>query len=98
MTKMYIMRIYQDDDFQLMMNSALRHALGRHTYVVRVTADYLRNKLMYFSNNTLIVMLEDLNQYFDVTVPLGKEFSCDIKAWKTLRETVQDEFKRRKDE
>lgn len=86
--------INADDDFELMMNSALRYALGRHTYIVKVTADYLSTKLKIFSKKTLSVMHEDLMRYFDDIVPLGNEFECDINTWRSLFNKIKDELKK----
>ncbi len=88
------MKVEADDDFELIMNSALRYALGRHTYMVKATADYLSTKLRYLSKKTLSVMHEDLLRYFDDIVPLGNEFECDINTWKSLYKKVEDELKK----
>lgn len=92
-----VLELYQDDDFQLMMCSALRYALGRHTYMVQATAEYLADKLVYFSRKTLDVMLEDIKRYFTGTVPLGYEHDCDIASWTDLNDRLSDEIKKRKD-
>lgn len=81
-----------DDDLQLMLCCALRYALGRHTYIVLVTATFLRDKLKYLSQKTLAIMQEDLVRYFDDTVPLGYEFDCDIASWKALHEAIGEEI------
>lgn len=90
------LEVYQDDDFQLMMCSALRYALGRHTYMVQATTDYLIDKLVYFSDKTLDVMREDIKSYFTDIVPLGNEHDCDIAAWTAISKRLNEEFQKRK--
>lgn len=91
------LEVYQNDDFQLMMCSALRYALGRHTYMVGVTADYLVDKLVYFSDKTIDVMREDIRRYFTDIVPLGEEHDCDIATWTAISKRLNDEFHKRKE-
>lgn len=96
MCKAHVIVINPDDDYQLMMNSSLRYALGRHTYMVKATADYLLSILCVLSDKTLHVMEADLKDYFDRTVPIGGEFDCDIKTWESLHCAIQRELETRK--
>lgn len=48
------------DDFELMMISALRYAIGRYTYMPSVTIEYIRYLIPQLSANTLFVMKRDI--------------------------------------
>lgn len=49
-----------DEDFSHMMISAVRYALGRQTYVVSDTVDYIKPLVPLLTKNALYVMHKDI--------------------------------------
>lgn len=82
-----------DDMFCEMMNWAARYALGRRTYAASDTARYMIRIMKVLDDKTIRVMLRDINEHekFD---DLGDE--CDIAEWMNLKEAIQKEIERRK--
>lgn len=73
-------------DYEHMIISAERYALGRMTYIVSLTVDYIlkeikENKL---SDECLDVIREDINN----TKNLGME--CDKKQWLKLLDRIEE--------
>lgn len=73
-------------DYEYMIISAERYALGRMTYIVSLTVDYIlkeikENKL---SDECLDVIREDINN----TKNLGME--CDKKQWLKLLDRIEE--------
>lgn len=89
-------------DFELMMISALRYAIGRQTYMPSVTIDYIHYLIPQLSPNTLFVMKRDISeeigrhnrlheenpQYF------GKMYMAE--EWKKLAEDISAEYEKKK--
>lgn len=49
-----------DDDFGCVINSAVRYAIGRHTYMPGVVCDFVRRYLAILDIKTIDVMIEDI--------------------------------------
>ena len=76
-----------DDDFGCVINSALRYAIGRHTYMPGVVCKFVRKYLDILDAKTIEVMIED------ITTEL--KFGIDREElWVGLRDELID---RRKD-
>ena len=76
-----------DDDFGCVINSALRYAIGRHTYMPGVVCNFVRKYLDILDAKTIEVMIED------ITTEL--KFGIDREElWVGLRDELID---RRKD-
>ena len=76
-------------DYEHMIISAVRYALGRMTYIVKLTVDYAlkdieNNKL---SKKCLVVMKQDIEDEKD----LGME--CDKKDWQRLLDRIEKELR-----
>ena len=76
-------------DYEHMIVSAVRYALGRMTYIVSLTVNYVlkdteENKL---SRNCLSVIKKDIESEKD----LGME--CDKKDWQRLLERIEKELR-----
>lgn len=76
-------------DYEQMIISAVRYALGRMTYIVKLTVDYAlkdieNNKL---SKKCLVVMKQDIEDEKD----LGME--CDKKDWQRLLDRIEKELR-----
>ena len=83
-----------DERFGEMLNSALRYALGRMTYIVQDTADYIRPLIPYLDNRTLFVMERDITDAAELNA-LGMKM--DAEVWMALRAEIVREMERRKD-
>lgn len=76
-------------DYEHMIISAVRYALGRMTYIVNLTVDYVlkdieKNKL---SRNCLSVIKQDIES----EKHLGME--CDEKDWQRLLDRIKKELR-----
>ena len=76
-----------------MLISAVRYALGRQSYIVGVTCEFVRTvkpKLSQWCINILIRdIAEELDRYHDLGRPCGME--CDDSSWCSLLEELRDE-------
>lgn len=61
------------DDFELMMISALRYAIGRSSYLPLTAIEYTRYLIPQLSVNTLGVMKRDIKEEIDRRKRLHKE-------------------------
>ena len=51
-----------DDDFGCIINSAVRYALGRYTYMPSTVAEFVLKYLNYLDNKTISVMICDIDE------------------------------------
>lgn len=51
-----------DDDFGCVINSAVRYAIGRHTYMPGVVCDFVRKYINILDIKTVEVMIEDIEK------------------------------------
>lgn len=49
-----------DDDFGCVINSAVRYAIGRHTYMPGVVCNFVRKYMDILDTRTIDVMIEDI--------------------------------------
>lgn len=82
-------------DFELMMISALRYAIGRYTYMPRVTIDYIRYLIPQLSSNTLFVMKRDITEEIERYQRMEMELYF-ADEWKKLAEDINTEYKKKK--
>ena len=80
-----------DDDMGMMLNCAVRYALGRRTYAVHDVVRYVTPLIPYLSNRTVSVMERDIREHGDYGDP-----GIDKPAWMGLLERLQAEITRRK--
>lgn len=79
-----------DDDFQQMMVSALRYALGRQSYIVGLTIEYMEWKMPLMDKKYLSIMSRDI----DEEIKLSDRLSIDIdKRWIQLKEKIDERLK-----
>lgn len=76
-------------DYEHIVISAVRYAIGRMTYIVSLTVDYVlreikENKL---SDKCLFIIKADI-EYEEKKGNLGME--CDKKEWKKLLEKIDE--------
>lgn len=87
------LKVPVDDMFCEMMNWAVRYALGRRTYAASDTAGYMMRVLKLLDDQTIYVMLRDI-EWNESHELLGDE--CDAVEWMKLKESIQKEIGRRK--
>lgn len=66
------------DDLSMILVSAERYALGRKTYIVQWTCEFIKNNIHLLSNKDKQVMIRDLEN------PISYGDDCDEKDWKRL--------------
>ena len=74
-------------DYEHMMISALRYAIGRRTYIVEITVNYILSELPKLSDPCKHVMIDDIENAYS----LGDE--CDIQDWMRLLKELKGEAK-----
>ena len=68
-----------DDDFGCIINSALRYAIRRHTYMPSVEVDFIRKYIQVLDTKTIDVAIKDINY------ELEHEGVDDPEMWVSLR-------------
>lgn len=84
------------DDFELMMISALRYAIGRYTYMPSVTINYIRYLIPQLSANTLFVMKRDIAEEIERYQRMERELYM-ADEWKKLAEEMGVEYEKKKE-
>ncbi len=82
-------------DFELMMISALRYAIGRYTYMPSVTIGYIRYLIPELSVNTLFTMKRDIDEEIAMYERTDRELYM-ADEWKKLAEEINVEYERKK--
>lgn len=81
------------NDYEQMILSAVRYALGRRTYIVQTATKYVINHMDEFSDACLSIMQKDIkNQY--MFLQLGD--SCDEKVWGELYYKIEEKLRPKK--
>lgn len=76
-------------DLSMIIISAARYALGRKTYIVQWTCEFIKNNINLLIEKDLYVMLHDINQQ-EKSYGLGD--NCDIECWHSLRRKLEEEI------
>lgn len=79
-----------DDVFGQMMVSAVRYALGRQTYIVSTTTQYMTGLVKKLDNQNLACMERDIREAGNY----GSE-TIDKPNWMSLLAVLQEEMKTR---
>lgn len=82
-------------DFELMMISALRYAIGRYTYMPSVTIDYIRYLIPQLSTKTLFVMKRDIAEEVERYKRMERELYM-ADEWQKLAEDMMVEYLNKK--
>lgn len=82
-------------DFELMMISALRYAIGRYTYMPSVTIEYIRYLIPQLSAKTLFVMKRDIDEEIERYERMGNGLYM-AKEWQKLAEEIGDMYEKKK--
>ena len=72
-------------DYEHMLISALRYALGRRTYIVELTCRYIEQQIPMLSDRCKDVIIKDIesqNNYGD---------ECDREDWVRLLEKLKEQ-------
>lgn len=83
------MTIKDVHDFQDIVISALRYALGRRTYITKATADFIKEYPEIIDGRVKKVMLNDLNSYLLYRED-GYDDECDYKTWLDLKNWLEE--------
>ena len=66
-----------DDDFGCIVNSAVRYALGRYTYMPGVVMNFVRKYMRVLDSRTIHVMIEDIERESKIgTLPYFDEWTA----------------------
>lgn len=76
-----------DEQFSEMMVSAVRYALGRRTYIVYDTVNYIAHVLPYLQRNDINAIYKDIVEA-ESENRLGDE--CDVESWMYLKKRIED--------
>ena len=82
-------------DFELMMISALRYAIGRYTYMPGITIDYIRYLIPQLSAKTLFIMQRDIEEEIERYQRMERELYM-AKEWQKLAEEISVEYEKKK--
>lgn len=81
-------------DFELMLISALRYAIGRYTYMPSVTIDYIRYLIPQLSAKTLYVMKRDIDEEIARYTRMERELYM-ADEWAKLAEEIRVEYEQK---
>lgn len=81
-------------DFELMMISALRYAIGRYTYMPSVTIEYIRYLIPQLSAKTLYVMKRDIDEETARYTRMERELYM-ADEWAKLAEEIRVEYEQK---
>ena len=74
-------------DISAMLVSAVRYALGRRTYILNWTCEFISNNLHLITDNDKQVMIRDINDQ----ERFGYGDECDKADWLNLLKILQKE-------
>ena len=77
------------DDISAMLLSAERYALGRQTYIVNWTCEFIVNNLHLLLPKDIKVMIRDIKQQDEY----GYGHRCDEENWMRLLKVLENELK-----
>ena len=83
------------DDFELMLISALRYAIGRESYMPGVTIDYIRYLIPQLSANTLFVMQRDIRETIIMYGRTKRKLYMEVE-WIGLESELRKEYEKKK--
>lgn len=81
-----------DDDFGLVLNCAVRYALGRRTYMPSAIVSFINPMLPMINDRTLHCLDQDIA---DAKYEGGYGDECDEKVWLQFHDAVKTERMKR---
>ena len=76
-----------DNDFRLIVLSAMRDAMGRDTYMPLVVTDYIKRHIWLLDDKFLVLAANDIRRHFE---DYG-EYEPNTALWQELLETLEAE-------
>lgn len=76
----------KQEDMSMLMVNAVRYALGKKTYIVDWTCEFIKNNIGLLTNKDLCVMLQDIKLQKE-NGALGNEW--DVLCWKKLLDVLE---------
>ncbi|WP_294852266.1 type II toxin-antitoxin system prevent-host-death family antitoxin [uncultured Oscillibacter sp.] len=76
-----------DDDFGCIVNSAVRYAIGRYTYMPSTVMEFVRRHLDILDTRTITIMIEDIER------ELPDEKLYQRENWMSLRDDLKAQQK-----
>ena len=83
-------------NYELMLISALRYAIGRETYMPDITINYIKTKVPYLSANTLYVMSRDIEEEVKRYERINRELYMKM-WWLALKQDIDDAYAMKKE-
>ena len=74
-----------DNDFRLIVLSAMRYAMGRNTYMPLVVSDYIKRHIWLLDDKFLVLAANDIRRHFE---DYG-EYEPNTALWQELLETLE---------
>ena len=75
-----------DRDFEDMLISAVRYALGRETYLTRTASEYVTRLMPHLSKRAISIIVHDINDAHDLGNP-----TIDAPHWERLAKNIWKE-------
>lgn len=82
-----------DEDFGVIVNAALRYAIGRHSYLPSTVVDFIRKYIPVLDDRTLHVICTDIEKELRST-----ESVDNPEIWKGLMDECRTELEQRQKE
>ena len=76
-----------DNDFRLIVLSAMRYAMGRNTYMPLVVTDYIKRHIRLLDNKFLALAANDIRRHFEDY----REYEPNTALWQNLLEALETE-------
>lgn len=76
-----------DNDFRLIVLSAMRYAMGRNTYMPLVVTDYIKRHIWLMDDKFLVLAANDIRRHFE---DYG-EYEPNSALWQKLLEALETE-------
>lgn len=85
-------------DFEQMLISAERYALGRATYIVSSTVNYIAGFRKELSDWCIGIIIQDINSELEMCERMNRMIGmqCDHNNWLWLKNVLEDEQEKRK--
>lgn len=95
-TKVVSKTIELSPDLELMLNCAMRYAMGRRTYIVGTFCNYVKSIMPELSLVTLERMEQDYGDFAKFGNSWGDD--CDREEWTQFKMKLDEEIKKRKEQ
>ena len=75
---------FVDEDFGIVINSALRYAIEKHSYLTAGVMNFVRKNINSLDAETIILAIQDIEK------ELQHRETEDLSIWKNLKEELQN--------